>query len=102
MMEKTLEEGHPTGPCRRFPRSRRDGRRRRPGAGGRRLREVLRHFAEGSERLRLGRQQLLRRHSSTDFDPVAWKLVKKGTCTATEVKLPDGNMRKGSLEPITG
>ena len=40
--------------------------------------------------------------STADYDPVAWKLVKKGTCTATEVKLPDGTARMGSLEPISG
>ena len=40
--------------------------------------------------------------STVDFDPVAWKLIKKGTCTATEVKLPDGTARKGALEAISG
>jgi uncharacterized membrane protein len=38
--------------------------------------------------------------SKVDFDPKAWKLVKKGTCTATTVTLPDGKTRNGSLEAI--
>lgn len=40
--------------------------------------------------------------SKVDFDAKSWKLVKKGTCTTTEVKLPDGSARKGSLEAIKG
>ena len=38
--------------------------------------------------------------STKDFDKQAWKLVKKGTCTATAVKLPDGAEQKGSLEAV--
>lgn len=38
--------------------------------------------------------------SKVDYDPAAWKLVPKGTCETTEVKLKDGATRKGSLEPI--
>jgi uncharacterized membrane protein len=38
--------------------------------------------------------------SKVDFDTQAWKLVKKGTCTTTNVTLPDGKARSGSLEPI--
>ncbi len=38
--------------------------------------------------------------SKADFDGAAWKLVPKGTCEATMVKLPDGNERPGSLAPI--
>lgn len=40
--------------------------------------------------------------SKVDFDPNAWKLVKKGTCTATTVTLPDGKARNGSLDAIKG
>jgi uncharacterized membrane protein len=40
--------------------------------------------------------------SKVDFDPLAWKLVKKGTCTTTTVTLPDGKTRGGSLEAIKG
>lgn len=40
--------------------------------------------------------------SKVDYDGSAWKLVKKGTCATTEVKLPDGQTRKGSLEAIKG
>ncbi len=38
--------------------------------------------------------------SKVDFDPKAWILVKKGTCTATSVGLSDGKTRNGSLEAI--
>lgn len=38
--------------------------------------------------------------SAKDFDKMAWKLVKKGTCTATMVKLPGGGDQKGTLEPV--
>jgi uncharacterized membrane protein len=40
--------------------------------------------------------------SKVDYDGSAWKLVPKGTCTTTEVLLPDGKTRKGSLEAIKG
>lgn len=40
--------------------------------------------------------------SKADFDGKAWKLVKKGTCASTEITLPDGKKRTGSLEPISG
>jgi uncharacterized membrane protein len=40
--------------------------------------------------------------SKVDFDPHGWKLVKKGTCASESVTLPDGKVRKGSLEPIKG
>lgn len=40
--------------------------------------------------------------SKVDFDPKAWKLVKKGTCTATTVTLPDGTTRSGALEAGKG
>lgn len=40
--------------------------------------------------------------SKVDFDPLGWKLVKKGTCTTTTVTLPDGKTRNGSLEAIKG
>lgn len=40
--------------------------------------------------------------AKVDFDPLAWKLVKKGTCTTTSVTLPDGSARNGALEPIKG
>lgn len=39
--------------------------------------------------------------STVDFDPLAWKLVKKGTCATTMIDLPDGTKRPGSLEAIT-
>ena len=38
--------------------------------------------------------------SKVDYDPLAWKLVPKGTCQATEVNLKDGKTRKGALEAI--
>ncbi|NJM33604.1 MAG: DUF2282 domain-containing protein [Rhodomicrobium sp.] len=38
--------------------------------------------------------------AKVDYDPAAWKLVPKGTCETTEVKLKDGAARKGSLQPI--
>jgi len=42
--------------------------------------------------------------SKADYEGKAWKLVKTGTCTSTEVdvKSADGSMakRKGSLTPI--
>jgi uncharacterized membrane protein len=40
--------------------------------------------------------------STVDFDGLAWKLVKAGTCTSIEVTTPEGEARKGSLEPISG
>jgi len=44
--------------------------------------------------------------SKADFEGKAWKLVKTGTCTTTEVevKSADGTTtkRKGSLTPISG
>lgn len=40
--------------------------------------------------------------SKVDFDPRGWKLVKKGTCTAMSVTLPDGKTRNGSLEASKG
>lgn len=40
--------------------------------------------------------------TKADYHGAAWKLVKKGTCATTEVTLPDGTTRKGSLEPIKG
>ena len=39
-------------------------------------------------------------HAKVDYDGGEWKAVKKGTCSSIEVKLPDGNSRKGSLEPV--
>jgi len=38
--------------------------------------------------------------SKADYDPLAWKLVPKGTCVSTEVMLKDGKPRKGALEAI--
>lgn len=38
--------------------------------------------------------------SKVDFDGSAWKLVKKGTCATTEITLPDGTKRNGSLAPV--
>ena len=38
--------------------------------------------------------------SKVDYDPLAWKLVPKGTCVSTEVMLKDGKARKGALEAI--
>ena len=38
--------------------------------------------------------------SKVDFDPLAWKLVPKGTCESTEVMLKDGKARKGALDAI--
>jgi len=38
--------------------------------------------------------------SKVDYDPLAWKLVPKGTCEAMEVTLKDGKTRKGALEAI--
>lgn len=38
--------------------------------------------------------------SKADFDKMAWKIVPKGTCESTMVKLPDGTERAGSLVPI--
>jgi uncharacterized membrane protein len=35
-----------------------------------------------------------------DFDKSAWKYVPAGTCLSTEVTLPDGAKRNGSLEPV--
>ncbi len=40
--------------------------------------------------------------SKVDFDGKAWKLVKKGSCVSSEVMLPDGKKRSGSLEPVKG
>jgi uncharacterized membrane protein len=40
--------------------------------------------------------------SKVDFDRHGWKLVKKGTCTATTVTLPDGSVREGALEAVKG
>lgn len=40
--------------------------------------------------------------SKADFDGKAWKLVKKGSCVTTEVTLPDGAKRAGSLAPVQG
>ena len=44
--------------------------------------------------------------SKVDYDTMAWKLVKTGTCTAMEVdaKAADGSVtkRKGSLAPLKG
>ena len=36
--------------------------------------------------------------SKADYDPLAWKLVPKGTCESMEVTLKDGKSRKGALE----
>ena len=38
--------------------------------------------------------------SKADYHGSAWKLVKKGTCATTEVTLPDGKTRTGSLAPV--
>lgn len=38
--------------------------------------------------------------SKVDYHGSAWKLVKKGTCATTQITLPDGKKRTGSLEPI--
>jgi uncharacterized membrane protein len=38
--------------------------------------------------------------SKVDYDKAAWKLVPKGSCETTMVKLPDGTERAGSLTPI--
>ncbi|WP_374651959.1 DUF2282 domain-containing protein [Dongia sp.] len=38
--------------------------------------------------------------SKVDYDKAAWKLVPKGSCETTMVKLPDGSERAGSLTPI--
>ena len=38
--------------------------------------------------------------SKVDYDKAAWKLVPKGSCETTMVKLPDGSERAGSLKPI--
>jgi len=40
--------------------------------------------------------------TKSDFHASAWKLVKKGTCATTEVTLPDGKKRNGSLTPVKG
>lgn len=40
--------------------------------------------------------------SKVDFDNRAWKLVKKGSCVTTEVTLPDGAKRAGSLTAVKG
>jgi uncharacterized membrane protein len=38
--------------------------------------------------------------SKMDYDKAAWKLVPKGSCETTMIKLPDGTERAGSLKPI--
>lgn len=38
--------------------------------------------------------------STADYDKAAWKLVPKGSCETTMIKLPDGTERAGSLTPI--
>jgi uncharacterized membrane protein len=38
--------------------------------------------------------------SKADYDPMAWKLVPKGSCETTMIKLPDGTDRAGSLMPM--
>ncbi len=38
--------------------------------------------------------------SKMDYDKGAWKLVPKGSCETTMIKLPDGSDRAGSLMPI--
>lgn len=38
--------------------------------------------------------------STADYDKSAWKLVPKGSCESTMIKLPDGTDRAGSLTPI--
>jgi len=38
--------------------------------------------------------------SKVDYDKAAWKLVPKGSCETTMIKLPDGMERAGSLMPI--
>lgn len=38
--------------------------------------------------------------SKMDYDKAAWKLVPKGSCEMTMVKLPDGSERAGSLKPM--
>ena len=40
--------------------------------------------------------------SKVDYEGAAWKLVPKGTCESTKVKLKDGMERMGSLTPIKG
>ena len=40
--------------------------------------------------------------STVDFDGLAWKLVKVGTCTSIDVTTAEGQARKGSLEPVSG
>ncbi|MEJ2117469.1 MAG: DUF2282 domain-containing protein [Alphaproteobacteria bacterium] len=40
--------------------------------------------------------------AKSNYEKGAWKLVPKGTCTSTTVKLKDGTERKGSLTPIEG
>jgi len=36
-------------------------------------------------------------HSKTDYDQKAWKLVPKGSCETTMIKMHDGTERAGSL-----
>ncbi|MFN0022759.1 MAG: DUF2282 domain-containing protein [Parvularculaceae bacterium] len=36
--------------------------------------------------------------SKVEFDKGAWKYVPAGSCLTTEVTLPDGSKRKGSLD----
>lgn len=38
--------------------------------------------------------------SKVDFDKGAWKYVPAGTCVSTNVTLPDGTTRAGSLTPL--
>ena len=40
--------------------------------------------------------------AKSDYEKGAWKLVPKGTCESTTVKLKDGTERHGSLAPIEG
>ena len=35
-----------------------------------------------------------------EFEKGSWKYVPAGTCTSTNVTLPDGSTRSGSLQPI--
>jgi uncharacterized membrane protein len=40
--------------------------------------------------------------SKMDYYKGAWKYVAKGTCESMSVKLKDGMMRNGSLNPVKG
>lgn len=40
--------------------------------------------------------------AKTDYEKGAWKLVPKGTCESTTVKLKDGTEQHGSLTPMEG